>query len=108
MTPERWKEISSTAKDRFKVTNEGEEQIDEEGGINISFLEFESPMGKIRLEFVTKPVVTGKKTSYSKRIGSETQVEYQYSETETSSKLLTYKWDEDEGDWIEIESKLFS
>jgi len=104
MTPEKWLDTKNTIKDKFEVQEEGDLHLDEEGGIDIEFIEFESPMGKIRLEYVSRAVVLDKKTNYSKRIGSETQVEYVYSEDEKSHSMIAYKWNEAGEDWDEIES----
>lgn len=62
----------------------------------------------MRLEYVTKPVILDKKTSYSKRIGSETQVEYVYSEDEKTNQLIAYRWDDGQDDWVEIEAEKFN
>ncbi len=107
MTPEKWINTVNNIKDTFPVSDEGKIFIDEEGGIDIKFIEFTGPLGKMRLEFVAKPVIIDKKTNYSKRIGSETQVTYVYSTEEKSYKLLVYKWNNFEDDWQEIESDMF-
>ncbi|PLX27915.1 hypothetical protein C0583_01605 [Candidatus Parcubacteria bacterium] len=108
MLQEKWQDTKNTIKDKFSVSNEGELKIDEEGGIEIEFIEFESPIGQIRLEFVTKPIILEKKTNYSKRIGSETQVTYIYSDTERSTQMIAYKWDDLSEDWVEMESNAFA
>lgn len=108
MQMERWQTIVGNIKDNFSVEDFGSEHVDEEGGIDIEYIVFHGPLGRMRLEFITKPVVTGKKTNYSNRIGSETQVVYQYSATEKSSKMIAYKWDEPDETWVEIEAGMFS
>ncbi len=108
MTPEKWQSIADKIKDDFQVEDEGEEHIDDEGGIDISYIVFSGPVGRIRLEFVAKPVVLDKKTIYSRRIGSETKVDYVYSEEEKSYTLLAYKWNESKNDWQEINSDMFN
>lgn len=107
MTPEKWKNIINNIKDNLEFIDEGNDHIEEEGGIDIEFIEFKGPMGKMRLEFISKPVVLGKKTIYSRRIGSETNIEYVYSKDEKINKLIIYKWDEDLKEWIEIDPKDF-
>lgn len=108
MQPEKWTMIKGNIKDKFSVEDEGEEQIDEEGGINVEYIVFQSPLGKIRLEHISQPVVLDKKTTYSRRIGSETKVDYIYSENERSYKLQAYKWDEENETWKEIDSSNFA
>ena len=107
MTPEKWKNIIGNIKDNFEVQNEGKEHLDEEGGADIEYIEFKGPLGKMRLEYITKPVVIDKKTTYSKRIGSETKVDYIYSPDEKSHKLVVYKWDENDEEWVEMEAGKF-
>jgi len=108
MQEERWKETIGRIKDNFEVLDEGFDHIEDEGGIDIEFIEFAGPLGKMRLEFITKPIVLDKKTSYTRRIGSETNVQYVYSDTDKSSRLDVYKLNEDSGEWEEIEAtKLF-
>lgn len=108
MLPEKWKDIMGNVKDNFKVEETGDHHIDEEGGMDIEYIIFESPMGRVKLEFISKPVILDKKTTYSRRIGSETNVEYVYSEDERSHKLKAYKWDDSQDDWVEMEAKNFS
>ena len=62
----------------------------------------------MKLELVSKSVVLDKKTFYSNRIGSETKVEYVYSPDEKSHKFMAYKWDDGEGEWMEIDGKNLS
>lgn len=108
MTLEKWQDILGNIKDNFKYENESEEHLDDEGGVDIHSIEFQGPLGRMRLEYVSKPVILDKKTTYSKRIGSETQVDYVYSETEKSGKLMIYKWDESQDDWVEVDAEKFS
>lgn len=108
MQIEKWKIIIGNIKDNFKVEDEGTEHIDDEGGVDVDFIVFQGPVGKMRLELITKPIIIDKKTNYSKRIGSESQVEYVYSQDEKSSKMIAYKWDDNQDDWVEIEAGMFA
>jgi hypothetical protein len=107
MTIEKWENIKGHIKDNFEVENEGSENIEEDGGVNIECIEFHGPLGRMRLEFIDKPVILDKKTTYSRRIGSETGVEYIYSETERAYQMNAYKWNEETEDWMEMEAKNF-
>ena len=104
---EKWKNILGNIKDKFEVQDEGKLHLDEEGGIDIEYIEFQGPLGRMRLEHITKPIILDKKTTYSKRIGSETKIDYVYSEEEKSQKMNAYKWDEAQDDWIEMEAGSF-
>lgn len=92
-------------KDNFSVEEHGREHFDESGGADIEHIIFTGPLGRMKLEFISKPVVLDKKTIYSRRIGSETKVEYVYSQDEKSQKLKAYKWDSAENVWVEMEAK---
>lgn len=108
MTPEKWEKIKNNILDNFEVEDRGEVHEDEEGGIDAEYIVFKGPLGRMRLEHITKPVVLGKKTTYSRRIGSETAVEYVYSPDEKSHQLIAYKWDEGSEEWVEMEAGMFS
>lgn len=108
MNTDKWKDTIGNIKDNFEVLDEGSEHFDDEGGVDVEFIEFTGPLGKMRLEFITKPIVLDKKTTYSKRIGSETKVDYVYSPDEKSHKLVAYKWDEGGDDWVEMEAGKFN
>ena len=108
MTPEKWEKTIGQIKDNFKVEDEGSQHSDEHGGIDTEFIIFAGPLGRMKLELITKPVVLDKKTTYSRRIGSETKVDYVYSESEKTSRLTAYKWDEGQDGWIKIEAGAFS
>jgi len=107
MQKERWLEIISNIKDKFEIEDEGNEHLEEDGGVDIEYIVFNGPLGKIRLEYITEPLILDKKTKYSRRIGSETSIKYVYSDTEKSSKFIAYKWNQDDSEWEEIESKNF-
>ncbi len=107
MTEEKWNNIVGQIKDNFEVEDEGGEHLDEHGGIDMEYIVFAGPLGKMKLEFITKPVVLDKKTTYSRRIGSATKVDYIYSKSEKTSRLVAYKWDEGRDDWTEIDGSMF-
>jgi len=105
MTFERWRDIINKIKDNFLVEDSGKSHLDEAGGVDIEYIIFQGPLGKIKLEYTAKPVVLDKKTIYSSRIGSETKINYVYSEDEKSFKLKVFKWDQTIDDWQEIDAK---
>jgi len=108
MTPEKWENLIDNIKDKFKVEEHKNEHLDERGGTDIEFIIFKGPLGRMKLEFTTKPLVLDKKTTYSRRIGSQTAIEYIYSEDEKTHKLMAYKWDDFQNDWVEIDPNSFS
>lgn len=105
MTPEKWENIVGNIKDNFSVEKEEKEHREEQGGVDVEYIIFESPLGKVKLEFISKPVVLDKKTNYSRRIGSDVKVEYVYSQEEKTHSLNAYQWDGEE--WKKIEADSF-
>jgi len=108
MLPEKWKNLIDDIDYKFKIEKQGKEHIDDQGGVDIEFVIFEGPMGKVKLEFVTKPVILDKKTNYSQRIGSQSNVEYVYSEDEKTHRLVAYKWSDTRNDWKEVNADNFN
>lgn len=107
MLPDKWIELIGKIKDNFTVEESNKLRLEEQGGIDIEYIIFQGPLGRMKLEFITKPLVLDKKTKYSNRLGAETVVEYIYSPDEKSHKLKAYKWDESLNDWLEMEAKKF-
>ena len=106
MSPERWEKIKGTVKDDFEVLEEGKGELEDMPG-SFEFLVFFGPMGKIKLEFVTRPVILDKRTSTSRRIGAEVAVEYVYSEDESTHNLNVYQWQEGSEEWEEMKASMF-
>ena len=104
MTDEKWQEIIFKIEENFGIEEKGGEEAEKEGGETIEFVVFSGPLGKMKLERVSRPIVIDKKTTYSRRIGGDVKVDYVYSPTEKSHKIKAYKWDENQNDWLEIEA----
>ena len=108
MNDEKWEEIKEMAKKNFEVlANEISELPKELGNGTKEELIFNGPLGKIKLEFIIKPLVLGKKTHYSKRMGTSAKVDYITSATEKVRTLKAYKWDEAGESWVNINSAEF-
>jgi len=105
MSPEKWKAIKGQILDGFKDVTESQEALPDPEVGQREVLEFTGPLGQMRLEYITRPIVLDKVTHGSRRIGSEHGVEYVYSEEEFSHTLKAYKWDDGRQDWIEIDLK---
>lgn len=103
MTNDRWLEIKDLVKEKFSLEDEGEDSYEEQGGMVIQWLEFDGPLGLMRLEYETKPVILDKKAHGSNRMGSTAAVQYIYSDTEKTSKMYAYRYDEAQDTWQEID-----
>lgn len=105
MTQDRWQQIKGMIFDDFSDVKEFVEKLEAPERGSAEILEFNGPLGRMRIEYWTKPTILGKNVSGSRRVGSHHQVDYIYSETENSNFLLAYKWDNDQNDWLEIDLK---
>jgi hypothetical protein len=107
MLPEKWQQLVGNIKDNFKVEENEKSHFDEDGGIDVEYIIFAGPLGRMKLEYITRPAVLDKKTKFSNRLDAETVVQYIYSPDEKSHKFKAYKWDEAINDWLEMEAKKF-
>jgi len=109
MTDEKWEEIKAMVAKNFGILEEQKIEVAEDlgGGIKDEII-FNGPLGKMKLDFWVKPLVIGKTTHYSKRMGDTAKVDYQKSETEKVRTLLAYKWDPVADNWTELESAMFN
>ena len=71
-------------------------------------IEFVSPVGKIRLEKIRKPMVLDKRVLYSKRIGSDIKVDRVYSDKDMVEHINIYRLNETENVWIKLDEHNFS
>ncbi len=107
MTDERWQDVVGKIKDTFTVLEEGKVEVTDMPGYS-EFICFMGPGGKkMKLERVSHPLVTGKKTMGSRRIGGSTAVEYQYSDTEMVHKVHAWQWSDSANDWEEMRASAF-
>jgi len=105
MDAEKWGEILDRVKAQFTVL-EHSKAPGENGVGEIETLIFTNPLGKIKLVWITQPVVLDRKIVGAHRRGtSKAQYEYIYSETEVSHKLQAFR--EVDNDWQTIDSNTF-
>ena len=114
MTKEKWQNIIGMIDDKFGIDDNRteEEEIGQDANGDAVFqiediVEFEGPLGKMRLELTTRPIVLDKKTSFSRRIGSGVEVKYIFSDSEASTKFKAFKWNKESKDWNEIDGSIF-
>ena len=102
MHDDKWRDIIARIQDDFTVLeHETKELPEEDAPGQVEYIIFEGPLGTMKLERTSKPLVLEEKTIGSRRIGSQTHVEKVYSDTE---KVHTFKAYRQTGDtWIEME-----
>jgi hypothetical protein len=114
MDIDRWDQIKENIKKRFDVVSETTEDLivhTQEGEIKngtADVLVVETPMGRMKLAFESRPVVLDKKFIYSHRGGTAARTEYEFSDKEFTHKLKAYKWDDLDEDWKEIDASSFA
>ncbi|MBN1778945.1 MAG: hypothetical protein JW816_01875 [Candidatus Buchananbacteria bacterium] len=106
MTDEKWQDIKWLVKDKFGIDVDDTQDLPEDEGPGIiEIIEFHGPLGKMRLTRTTKPLILEKKVLGSRRIGSDSSVQYKYSDTEKTYKFTVYRWDDTANDWVEMEKE---
>lgn len=107
MNDEKWGELKTKLEDNFgeiKRTT-GEESREDDVGNEIKSktetLEFNSPMGEIRIKRTSRPKIIDKKSHYHKGAGAA-KVEYVLSEEETHHQIDIFKKD-DTGEWAPMD-----
>lgn len=99
MTEERWEQIKELIKKKFKVISETKSKEEDK---EIETIEFLGPLGKMKLEWITKPKVLETRTSQAaKRAGAAAgKIEQVLSDTEKVQFMKVYLWKEE--DWVEV------
>jgi len=101
MNDEKWQDIRWIVKDKFGIDSETSQELDDQDGPGkIETIEFNGPLGLMKLTRTTKPLILDKKVLGSRRIGGDSSVQYKYSETEKTYKFTVYKWDESTNNWV--------
>jgi hypothetical protein len=105
MTKEKWNNILATVQEKFGIKDKWTEDLEDMMGTR-EIVEFDGPMGEMRLTLDEHPRITGKKTNFSQRYGSNVQVDYTYDMSETVHTMKVWKKNP-EGEWSEINASMF-
>lgn len=99
MTEERWQQIKDLIRKKFEVLSEEKRK---EENKEIETVEFQGPLGKMKLEWIIKPKVLEIRTSHAaKRAGGAAgKIEPVLSKTEKVNYLKAYVFED--GEWVEI------
>lgn len=98
MNDERWYDLIDRIRTQFGLLDERDEPL-EYGPGKRETIEFQGPMGRMRLERVSRPVVKERRTHYSKRAGGTTSEEFIYEEGEFTHRVMLLRWAD--GEWRE-------
>ena len=106
MHEDKWRDTVAMIKSKFTVLDQGTEPLEEVPNATREFIEFNSPTGRMRLEYTVRPAVLDKKTTYSKLGGRASNVEYIYSKDDLVRRMQAFKWNEEIGEWEEMKTPL--
>ena len=107
MNDEKWTDLKERLKNQFgdvKVTTEDTSREDDVGNIipeKTEMLEFESPLGLLKIVRVSHPKILDKKSHYHKGSGGA-KIEYILSDSEMTHKTNFLRRD-DYGEWRPLE-----
>ncbi len=103
MTEEKWEQLKENLLSRFPEATVFREPLVEHGeerGVS-EVVEFESPLGLMRVVRQSKPKVLDKTFHYSHRPGDTARVDYVLSDTEFTHILVVLK--EVDGEWEQVD-----
>ena len=108
MNPSKWENLIFLAEEKFGIDEKYKEDFEVaelSTGEKImgqrQIVEFQSPLGRIKLEKNSRPKVIDKKVLHTKRIGGRVAVDFVYSDEERIENLKIYRLNEDK-QWVEI------
>ena len=102
MLPDKWEQTKGHILDSFSNVEISELELQDPDVGKKEIVLFNGPLGQMKLEYYTKPVILNRNTHGSRRIGSHTAVEYVYSQDEFTHFLKVYKLDPDTDEWQEM------
>jgi hypothetical protein len=104
MTRDSWLDLLDVIEDKFGIERKEQPSEGQEILGTIERVYFSRGETKMRLDFITRPVVLDKKAHFRRSSGNTTRVEYVYSETETTNKLIGYTLQG--GEWRELSTDI--
>ena len=111
MTDERWEKLIYQVEEKFGIDKRytedfvvAETQAEKKIMGRKEIIEFKGPLGRIKLEKISRPRIIDKKVLHTKRIGGRMAVDYIYSDENEISQLKIYK--QSNGEWEEISPEM--
>lgn len=102
MTEEKWDQLCETLEEKYPELERYREDLEGEHAGFREVLEFEGPVGQMRVVRLSRPAVTDVQHHYSHRQGATANTEYKFSDTEFTHKMHVYR--EVGGDWEEMDA----
>ena len=110
MIDDKWEDLKDNLRQKFEVLEELTEPdiMTDDLGNEIKgtkdIVVFNGPQGKMMLTRLVRPTILDKKSHYHKTQGGGALIEYIVSETETTSKLNLYTFNDISGEWAELKT----
>ncbi|MDD5693137.1 MAG: hypothetical protein WC437_00645 [Patescibacteria group bacterium] len=110
MQDDKWGDLIDDLETKFGELNRkiqtsiSEDDTGHEVKTTEEWVEFETPMGRMKLSRITRPMIIDKKFHYTHSAGGRGKVEYVMSDTEKTHKTKLYKWDDLKDDWQEVQT----
>jgi hypothetical protein len=98
----KWEKLVDQIERQFGFIEHTTEEFPERR-LTVETVVFDGASGRMMLERSEKPVVIDKKTSFSKRVGSEVSIEYVYSEDEVIDTVKLFRWDGLAREWKQLD-----
>jgi len=102
MHQRKWEDLLDKIERLFGFVEHTTEEYPERH-LTVETAVFDGASGRMKLERAVKPLVIDKKVTYSKRIGSEVDVEYVLSEDEFVDTVKLFRWDKLAREWKQMD-----
>ena len=106
MNDDKWEALVGQIRRTFKVTEHTTSEPDLRDKAVREVIVFDGPMGPMKLERVTRPLVLEKKPIYSGRAGAGVQYDYVLDPVEKTHRESLFRW-ENNG-WTEMDLSAIS
>ncbi len=100
MTKEKWLDLKEKIHSKFEVIENKQGTIEDVPDSHTETVVFSGPLGKVKIEWHSKPKTLGEDTLYSNRVGGRVEVKKIYSDTERSEFIKVFL--DKNGEWEEI------
>lgn len=105
MHHERWLEIKNMIRERFTVVDSGTVELEGEPGTR-EFIIFESPLGTLKCEGITRPAIVGHRVIATKRMGQAGTEKNIYDPDHDVFLFHLYRWSDEDNDWQPADTAL--
>lgn len=109
MNIQKWENLIFKVEENFGIDRQYQEEFEvaeTSDGHKIKghkeIIEFEGPLGQMKLEKVSQPRVISKKVLSSRRVGGRVAVDYIYSDQDQTFKFNIYRKRSAGDDWEEV------